>query len=63
MVAARTLGVHAVGGFGPNRKIETEEADGSSSGQIEHNLSVLVHGSMWPRSRERTFHLGHSVLD
>ena len=49
-------------GFGPYRKTEIEEADGSSSKQKEYNLAVLVHGSMWPRSRGGAFHLGHSVL-
>ena len=46
LVPARTWRAHAVG-FGPNRKIEIEEADGSSSGPKEYNLAVLVHGSIW----------------
>ena len=58
---ARTWRVHAVG-FGTHRKIDIEEADGSSSGHTEYNLAVLVHGSTWPRSRGGTFHLGHAVL-
>ena len=52
----------ACSGFGPYRKIKIEEADGSSSGQKEYNLAVLVHGSIRPRSRGGTFHFGHSVL-
>ena len=43
-------------------KVENEETDGSSSGQKEYNRPLLVHGSMWPRSRGGTFHFGHSVL-
>ena len=41
---------------------EIEEADGSSSGQNEYSLAVLVHGSMWPRSGGGAVHHGHSVL-
>ena len=58
--ASKNLG-STCSGFGPNRKIEIEEADGSSSGQKGHSLAVLVQGSRWPRSRGITLHLGHSV--
>ena len=30
-----------------HRKIKIEEADGSSSGQTEHDIVVFVHGSIW----------------
>ena len=35
---------NACSGFGPHRKIEIEEADGSSSGQNEYDLAVPFHG-------------------
>ena len=60
-LASKNLG-STCSGFGLCRKIEIEEADGSSSGQKEYDLFVLVHGSIWPRSRGGTFHFGHSVL-
>ena len=34
-----------------------KETDGSSNGQKEYNLAVLVHGSMWPGSKGGTFRL------
>ena len=35
------------GGDGPYRKFKIEEADGSSSGHKEHDLFVIVLGSIW----------------
>ena len=46
MVPARTWRVHAVE-MALTERLKIEEADGSSSGQKEHDLSVLVHGSVW----------------
>ena len=62
MIPARTWGGHAVV-IAPHRNIKIEEVDGSCSGEKEHNLAVVVHGSIRPRSRGGTLHLGHSVLD
>ena len=39
---------------GSHGKVEIEEADGSSSGQKGHDLSVLVHGSIWPCSGRKS---------
>ena len=47
---------------GSHGKVEIEEADGSSSGQKRHDLSVLVHDSIWPCSGRRALYHGHSVL-
>ena len=40
--------VSTCGGGGSYRKIKIEEADGSSSRQKEHDLVVIVFGSVWP---------------
>ena len=61
MVPARAWGVHAVG-TAPTERLKIEEAGGSSSGQKEHDFSVLFHGSVWPGSGRRAFHHGHPVL-
>ena len=44
MVPGRTWRVHTDGSY---RKIRLEEAGGSSSGQKEYNVVVLVHGNLW----------------
>ena len=40
-------GVHAVR-MALTERFKIEEVDGSSSGQKEHDLAVLTHGSIWP---------------
>ena len=61
MVPARTWGVHAVEDSS-HGKVKIEETGGSSSGQQEYNLFVVVHGSIWLGSAGGTFHFGHSIL-
>ena len=54
--------VSSCSGTSSHEKVQIEDTDGSSIGQKEYNFLVLVHGSIWPRSRGGTFHFGHSVL-
>ena len=54
--------VSSCSGTSSHEKVQIEKTDGSSTGQKEYEFPVLVHGSIWPRSRGGTFHFGHSVL-
>ena len=34
----------------------------AAAGKKEHDLAVLIHGSIWPRGGSIAFHYGHSDL-
>ena len=49
-------------GKAPTERFKIEEADGSSSGQKEHELSVFVHGSLCPTSGRKALYCGCANL-
>ena len=50
------LGAYMQWILAPTEKLKLSRQMAAAAGKKKHNLTVLVHGSIWPRSGGRTFH-------